>query len=344
MKTTAAILVEQRKPLVLDEVEIPSLSYGQVLVDQRATRICGSQIGEIDGVKGPDAHLPHLLGHEGAGVVVDVGPEVSEVKKGDHVVLHWRPGAGIQAKPASYSWNGTKVNAGSITTFQKLTVVSENRTTPIPKDFDLSLAPLLADALTTGFGIINNDAKLKIGESAVIIGSGGIGLGVILGAKLAGAHPIIAVDIHDHKLAKAKEYGASHLINSKTATLDSEVRNILGAKGADLVVDGTGNPAIIERAYEMTHPRGRCVLFGVMPHDKRVTIHTLPLHHGKVLTGSEGGGSQPHLDIPRYVRMIQAGVFDPAGFISHRVKLEEINEVMARMRSGEVIHAIIGLS
>ena len=341
MKTPAAILVEQRKPLVLDEVEIPALAVGQVLVDIKTSRICGSQIGEIDGVKGPDKFLPHLLGHEGAGVVLEVGPEVKHVKVGDHVVLHWRPGAGLQIKPPVYRWRGAACNAGWLTTFNKLAVVVENRLTPIPKDFDMEIAPLLADTLTTGFGVVNNDAQVKIGESFVIFGAGGIGLGAILGARLAGAHPIVAIDLHDHKLDKAREVGATHTINAKAGDTAAAVREIVGSHGADVVVDGTGSPQVIETCYQLTNNKGRCVLFGVMPHDKRVTIHTLPLHFGKVLTGSEGGGSQPHIDIPRQVRMMQDGRFDPRGFISHRLKLDGINEAIAAMRSGEVIHAII---
>ena len=341
MKTPAAILVEQHKPLVLDEVEVPTIEVGQVLVDIKTSRICGSQIGEIDGVKGPDKYLPHLLGHEGAGVVLEVGPEVKHVKVGDHVVLHWRPGAGLQIKPPIYRWRGAPLNAGWLTTFNKLAVVVENRVTPIPKDLDWEIAPLLADTLTTGFGIVNNDAKVKIGESFVIFGAGGIGLGVILGARLAGAHPIVAIDLHDHKLAKAREVGATHTIHAKAGDTDAAVREIVGAHGADIVVDGTGSPQVIETCYQLTNNKGRCVLCGVMPHDKRVTIHTLPLHFGKVLTGAEGGGSQPHIDIPRIVRMIKDGRFDPGGFVSHRLKLDGINDAIARMRSGEVIHAII---
>src|SRR3954463_15943317 len=140
MKTQAAILVEQHKPLVIDEVEIPALGYGQVLVEIKVSRICGSQLGEIDGVKGPDRYLPHLLGHEGGGIVREIGPEVSHVKPGDHVVLHWRPGAGIQAGPAKYRLGSQTVNAGNITTFQNLTVVSENRLTRIPSDVDFETA------------------------------------------------------------------------------------------------------------------------------------------------------------------------------------------------------------
>src|SRR2546430_11909235 len=118
MKAAAAILVEHRKPLVVDEVGLTALGHGQVLVDIKVSRICGSQIGEIDGVKGPDKYLPHLLGHEGGGIVMEVGPEVTQVKPGDHVVLHWRPGAGIQARPAQYRLGSRTVNAGNITTFQ----------------------------------------------------------------------------------------------------------------------------------------------------------------------------------------------------------------------------------
>jgi len=341
MKTPAAILIAQHQPLVLDEVEVPAPGLGQVLVEVKTSRICGSQIGEIDGVKGPDRFLPHLLGHEGGGVVLEAGPEVTQVKPGDHVVLHWRPGAGLQIKPALYKWGARTVNSGWVTTFNQFTVVAENRLTPIPKDLDFEIAALLADTLTTGFGVINHDAQVHIGESVVLFGCGGIGLGALLGAKLAGAHPIVAVDLFDHKLAKAREYGATHAINAKYTDPAQAVREIVGSAGADVVIDGTGLPQIIETCYRLTQNKGRCVLFGVMPHDKSVSLHTLPLHFGKVLTGSEGGGSRPHLDIPRLVRMMQDGCFDPKGFVSHRVKLSEINETIARMRSGEVIHALI---
>jgi S-(hydroxymethyl)glutathione dehydrogenase/alcohol dehydrogenase len=341
MKTTAAILVEQHRPLVVDEVELPALAIGQVLVELKTSRICGSQIGEIDGVKGPDRYLPHLLGHEGGGIVLDVGPAVKRVRAGDHVVLHWRPAEGLQVEPPIYRWRGQSLNAGWVTTFNQFAVVTENRLTVVPNDLDFEIAPLLADTLTTGFGIINNDARVKIGESLVIFGCGGIGLGVVLAARLAGAHPIVAIDLFEHKLAKAREVGATHTINGRTPNVSESIREIVGKTGADVVIDGTGTSQVIEMCYDLTAAAGRCVLFGVMPHDKKVTLHTLPLHHGKVLTGSEGGGSRPHLDIPRIVRMIQAGRIDPLTFISHRTKLEEINETIAKMRSGEVIHALI---
>ena len=343
MKTPAAILVEQRKPLVIDEVELPALQRGQVLVEIHATRVCGSQIGEIDGVKGPDKFLPHLLGHEAGAIVLKVGPDVTHVAPGDRVVCHWRPGAGIDAGGAVYDWNGTKVNAGPITTFQKYAVISENRLTKVPPDTDFELCCLLADTLTTGFGIINNDAKVKAGESVVIFGVGGIGLGAVLGAKLAGANPVIGIDLHDHKLAKAAEYGLTHQINALRENAAERVKEILGGL-ADVTIDGTGNPKVIETAYDLAKLRGgRCVLFGVMPYDQRVSIHTLPLHFGRILTGSEGGQSRPTEDIPRILARLADADIDCSGFISHRGQLSEFDQIMAKMRSGEVIHAAMRL-
>ena len=341
MKTAAAILVEQRQPLVVDEVGLPALSHGQVLVDIKVSRICGSQIGEIDGVKGPDRFLPHLLGHEGGGIVQEVGPEVKHVKPGDRVVMHWRPGRGIEARPAVYDWNGKKANAGFLTTFNQLGVVSENRLTVVPLDTDFELCCLLADTLTTGFGVINNDAEVKIGESVVVIGCGGIGLGTVLGAKLAGAYPLIAVDLYDHKLQMAAKYGATHLINSAKEDFVEATLRILNQARPDVIVDGSGNPQVLEKAFGLLSNSGRCIGVGVMPHDRKLSLNTLPLHLGKTLKGSHGGDSQPAEDIPRIVRMIKGGAFDPAAFVSHRVGLSDINDAIAKMRSGEVIHAMI---
>lgn len=340
MKTKAAILVEQKKPLVIDEVEVPRPGYGQVLVEVKVTRICGTQVGEVDGVKGPDTFLPHLLGHEGGGEVLEVGPEVVCVKPGDRVVLHWRPGRGIKARTAAYNWSGRKVNAGWITTFQQFSVISENRMTTVPKDTDYETCSLLADTLTTGFGVVNNDAKVKIGESVVIIGCGGIGSGVLLGARLAGAHPIIAVDIHEHKFSVARKYGATHTIHSAKVDFVEAAEEILHGK-ADVVIDGTAHPAVLEKALALTSPEGRCVIFGVMHHERKLSLNTLQLHFGKLLTGSHGGSSQPAIEIPRYLRMMKNGLLGLDGLVSHRIPLEQVNDGMDKMRSGEVIHAMI---
>lgn len=333
----AVILVEQRQPLVIDELELPdALSCGQVLVKINFSGICGSQLGEIDGIKGPDAYLPHLLGHEASGCVVEVGPGVRKVKPGDHVVLHWMKGSGIEAEPPVYSWRGRRVNAGWITTFNEYGVISENRLTTIPQTVDGRIAALFGCAVTTGLGVVTNNARVKPGESVVVLGAGGVGLNVIQGAALTSAHPIIGVDIHANRLTLAGQLGATHLLNTHDCDLREEIRKIVGARGVDVIVDNTGIPEMIELAYELAGPKGRVVLVGVPPKGHNITLYSLPLHFGKRVTGSHGGETNPTEDIPRYLRMLDAGKLVLNALITHEFPLEQINEAIAKMRSGEM--------
>ena len=187
-KTMAAILVEQKRDLVVDEIMLPSELYvGQVLVEIHVSGICGSQLGEINGVKGPDRFLPHLMGHEGYATVLETGIGVKNVEKGDKVVLHWRPGSGIQSDTPKYKWQGKTLNAGWVTTFNKHAIVSENRCTKVPKTTPPDLAALFGCAITTGLGVIENNINLRIGETIVVYGAGGIGLNIIQAAKLVSA-------------------------------------------------------------------------------------------------------------------------------------------------------------
>ena len=337
----AAILAESRKPLVIDEIALPdALDAGQVLVRVLYTTICGAQINEIDAVKGPDKFLPHLLGHEASAEVIETGPGVTAVKPGDTVVLHWRPSQGIQSKPAAYTWAGRKLNAGWVTTFNDYAVVSENRMTVIPADYDLKVAPLLGCAVTTAAGVINNDAKVKVGESVAIFGVGGVGLNVVQFAQLAGGYPIVAVDLLDHKLEMARARGATHCINAgKTTDVAAAIRAIVGDKGPDKVIETTGVKGVIEMAYDLTHADGTCVLVGV-PHEK-VSISTLPIHFNKVLTGSHGGDAKPHVDIPRIIRMVRAGRLSFDGIITHEFALGDINAALDLVRSGKAGRVLV---
>ncbi len=341
MKTKAAILTELNAPLVVDELEIPALDCGQVLVQIHQSGICGAQLGEIAGSKGPDKFLPHLLGHEGGGIVVDIGPGVTHVRKGDHVVLHWRKGAGIHAKPAQYQWNGRTVNSGWVTTFGEYSVVSENRVTPIGKDVPFEIAALMGCAVTTGLGLINNDAQVKIGQSVAVLGVGGVGLNVIQGAALVAANPVIAIDLYDHKLDTARKFGATHVINSAKSDLASEITKIVGAAGVDVFVENTGQVRLIELAYKLTARQGRTILVGVPRHDQDITIHSLPLHFGKILTGCEGGHTDPPTDIPRYLRLYQQGKLELGSQITHRFPLEEINAALDTVRNGDAGRCIV---
>ena len=340
-KSKAAILVQSRQPLVIDEIDLPeALDVGQVLVKILHTSICGAQINEIDAVKGPDKFLPHLLGHEASGTVMEIGPGVTTITPGDTVVLHWRPSQGIQCKPPSYEWRGKKLNAGWVTTFNEYAVISENRLTVIPADYDLAVAPLLGCAVTTAAGVINNDAKLKVGESVAVFGVGGVGLNVVQFAHLGGANPIIAVDIVESKLTMARERGATHVLNATTVgDVSAEIRKIVGPKGPDKVIETTGVKSVIEGAYDLTHPDGTCVLVGV-PHEK-VTIYTLPMHFNKVLTGSHGGDAVPHVDIPRIIRLNRSGRLSFDGIITHEFPLDQINSAIDVVRSGSAGRVLV---
>ena len=344
-KTRAAILVEQKKPLVVAEVNLPNeLSFGQVLVKIFYSGICGAQINEIEGAKGPDNFLPHLLGHEGSGIVLEAGPGVTTITEGDHVVMHWRPSDGLQSETPSYDWDGKKVNAGWVTTFNEYAVVSENRLTVIPGDFDMRIAPLFGCAVTTAMGVINNDARVKIGQSVVVFGVGGVGLNIVQAADMVSAHPIIAVDVKDSKLEMAKRFGAFHCINSATTdNLDSKILEFVGNKGADVIIETTGIARVIEKAYELTHPDGKTILVGVPTKGDNIFIYSLPLHFNKILTGSHGGDAVPDLEIPRYIRLMQAGKMTLDGLITHEFGLKEINEALDLFRSGEAGRITINL-
>jgi S-(hydroxymethyl)glutathione dehydrogenase / alcohol dehydrogenase len=340
----AAILVESRKPLVLDEVQLPlSLEYGQVRVKVVYTGICGAQINEIEARKGPDKFLPHLLGHEGGAIVEACGPGVTTVKQGDHVVMHWRPGRGIQSATPKYLWKGKPINAGWVTTFNEQAIVSENRVTAIPKDFDLKLAALYGCAITTGYGVVHHDARLKSGESLVVAGAGGAGMSVILMASLAGANPIIALDIYDDKLELAKKFGATHVINSKKEKPFEKIMKIL-PQGADVTVDATGVKEIRELVYEVAGSRGRAILVGVPLAGEKISIDSFPLHFGKSITGSHGGNVDPDEIIPRLIALQNTGRLSLDGMISHEFQFSRINEALDMMRRGEVLRCVLKVS
>ena len=341
----AAILVKSKQPLVVEKISFPkSLEFGQVLVDVHYSGICGAQINEIDAAKGPDKFLPHLLGHEGSGIVKEVGSGVSTVKNGDHVVLHWRPSSGIQSPTPKYNWNGKTVNAGWVTTFNEQAVISENRLTVIPKDFDMRVAPLFGCSVTTAFGVVNNDAQLKVGQSVVIFGIGGIGLNIVQAASMVSGHPIVGVDLLEKKLEMGNFFGLTHAVVGGTDKVSDLILDIVGVQGADVVIETTGNSRVIEKAYELTHPDGKTILVGVPKKGDNVNIYSLPLHFNKVLTGSHGGDSVPNLDIPRYIRLLQAGKMTLDGLITHEFYLDEINEALDLFRSGEAGRIIVKMN
>jgi len=339
----SAILVESKKPLVVAEIDLPEkLEFGQVLVKVCYSGICGAQINEIDAVKGVDKFLPHLLGHEGSGIVEKIGEGVTTTKPGDHVVLHWRKSSGIQSFPPRYSWKGREINAGYVTVFNEKAIVSENRVTVIPKDFDMRTAPLFGCAVTTGFGVVNNDAKIKIGQSVLIFGVGGMGLNIAYASSMISAYPIVGVDIHENKISMGKKLGLTHGINANSKNLKNEIYNIIGGKGPDVTFETTGNARVMEQAYEFTPDYGKTIFVGV-PNDK-ISIYSLPLAFNKTLIASYGGNSVPDKDIPRYIRLIKNKKMSLENLITHEFTLPEINKAIDLFRSGKTGRIILKIT
>lgn len=338
----AAILFEQNKPLIIADIELPKkLEAGQIFVRLHTSGICGSQIGEIRGVKGKDLYLPHLMGHEGCGSVLQIGDGVKTIDVGDKVVLHWKKSSGIESNTPNYLLNGKKINAGWVTTFNTHAIISENRCTKIPKETDNDLAALFGCAITTGFGVIENNAKLKMGESIVVMGAGGVGLNMIQAADMNSAWPIIAVDIYEEKLKLAKKFGATHVINSNKTNTNNEIKNILNNNGVDVFIDNTGLPKIIELGYSLINNQGRLVLVGVPKVGANINIFSLPIHFGKKIIGSHGGESNPEKDIPRFLKLFNNGKSSFKDMVSRRFKLSDINEAITCFQNGSISGRII---
>jgi S-(hydroxymethyl)glutathione dehydrogenase/alcohol dehydrogenase len=259
-------------------------------------------------------------------------------------VLHWRPSSGIQSPPPKYRWGTKTVNAGWVTTFNEQAVVSENRLTKIPDDFDIRIAPLFGCAVTTAFGVVNNDASIKVGQSLIVFGLGGVGLNIIQAASMVSANPIIGVDIKDNKIEMAKKFGLNYGINALNNEVKDQVNEILEDKCADIVIETTGNSRVIEMAYELTKPDGKTILVGVPKKGDNISIYSLPLHFKKILKGSEGGDSVPDQDIPRLIKLMQAKKMTLDGLITHEFPLEEINQAIELFRKGDAGRIILRMN
>ena len=334
MKTRAAILWQLHKPLVIDEVEIPLLKHGQVLVKILYSGICRAQYNEMIGLKGPDKFLPHLLGHEASGFVADTGAGVSKVKKNDYVCLTWIKGHGLDAFNSQYKLGSRIVNAGAVTTFSDYAVVSENRVIKISKSAPADIAAIAGCAIATGCGIINNTLNASQGSSVIVFGVGGIGLSIILGAKHRGCSTIIAVDVRNSKLKFAKELGATHLINASKSNVLKSIAGIL-PQGADYAVDASGNKMAMENAFACIKEKGVCVIAGNLGKDEKMELHPFELIKGKRIIGTWGGETQPDRDIPAYLKAFSRGQLPIDRMITHRFGLEDINQAFDVLVKGE---------
>jgi S-(hydroxymethyl)glutathione dehydrogenase/alcohol dehydrogenase len=338
----AAVLYELNKPLKIEDVTIPELVLGQVLVKIHFSGVCHKQLEEIRGKRGVDPYLPHLLGHEGAGIVEAIGPGVTQVAPGDHVVLCWIKGAGLNAATPTYFKGNQPINAGWVTTFNEYTVASENRVTKIQQDMPLDKAALLGCAVPTGLGVVINQAKVMPGSTVAIFGAGGIGLNAIQGAALVNALKIIAVDVRADKLQMAQSFGATHTINARNQDPVTTIKELTDGTGVDYAFETTGLIEVMNQAYQAARNDGGYVdIVGVSPHDKKMSIDAQQLHSGKRLVGAHGGDTQKEKDFPRYIALYQAGKLKLDELITHRFPLNKINDAFTAMEHGELGRALI---
>jgi S-(hydroxymethyl)glutathione dehydrogenase / alcohol dehydrogenase len=344
MKTEAAILVQTGKPLVVAEIEIPALEAGQVLVEIAYSGACGTQVLEWRGDKGEDKWVPHCLGHEGTGTVLETGRAVTKVKFSDKVVLSWIRGNGIDAGGAVYDWGGRKVNAGGVTTFQRHAVVSENRLTHLPAGLPMDIAVLLGCAAPTGMGAIYNVLKVQLGDAVAVFGIGGIGLNALMAAALAGAMPVIGVDPNPTRRALAKIYGATHVLDPSAGDVIAQLKKII-PQGVDLAVESSGVPAVMEQAIGATRQQGgRAVVIGNAKHGAVLTLDPHVFNQGKSLLGTWGGDSFPDRDYGRYGRVLGSGRFPVRELLSKPYRLTEANQVLQDLAAGKVGRPLIDMS
>jgi len=344
MKTEAALLVQTGTPLILTEIEIPALKPGQVLVEITYSGVCGTQVMEWRGDKGEDKWVPHCLGHEGTGVVLETGSAVTKVKADDKVVLSWIKGTGIEAGGAVYAWDGRKVNAGAVTTFQRHAVVSENRLTVLPGNLPMDVAVLLGCAAPTGMGAIYNVLKAQPGDAVAVFGTGGIGLNALMAAVLVGAMPVIGIDPNPTRRALAKIYGATHVIDPSEIDVIGEIKKIV-PQGVDLAVESSGVAAVMEQAINATRQQGgRAVVIGNVKHGDILSLNPSVFNQGKSLLGTWGGDSIPDRDYGRFARLLSSGRFPVRDLLSKPYSLEEADQALQDLASGNIGRPLIEMS
>jgi len=337
-KFKAAILSKINSDLQIKKIEIKTkLKKGQVFVKLKYSGVCGKQIDEINGTGGKDKFLPHLLGHEGSGIVKAIGPGVKKIKKEDKVILHWIKGKGIQSDTPEYVCNGKKINAGWVTTFNEFAIVSENRITKIPKNYNMKKAALFGCCATTSLGLVYKKLRLKKKDSLLVIGCGGLGQIIIQAAKNFNLKNIIALDINKTALRLAKKNGANILIDILRQGWNVFKRKINYNK----VVITTGNLNTIENSIKYLSFPGKCYVMGVPKKNKKININAWNLMHDQVIQGSLGGGAFPDRDIPKFIKLDIKNKINLASLISKVYKLEEINKAIKLFKNSNTTGRIL---
>ena len=336
----AAVLTRIGHPLeVMNLSLLDQLSAGQVLVKLKSASVCGSQLLEIAGEKGNARFVPHLLGHEGFGEVIEVGPGVNKFVVGDSVVMHWRRSSGQEsANPRYKGPKGNLIGAGKVATFSSLSVVSENRLTKVPHDVDPDLATLLGCGLSTGISAVYKQANLKAGSSVLVLGAGGIGLSVCVGATLIGAKQVVVVDKDLAKKELAKGCGATGFLESTKLANDLLDVSNLNFK-FDAVFETTGSASMMGVSLSLTRDSGTVVQLGQSSPTDSVNLgpqgQAFGSTEGKTVIFSQGGGFDPDVDLGIFIRELshpRSGSW--RNLIGPMGTLEQVNDLIDGLRSG----------
>ncbi len=373
MKTRAAVAFQSGKPLEIVEVDLDGPKAGEVMIEIKATGICHTDDFTLSGAD-PEGLFPAILGHEGAGVVVDVGPGVTSLKKGDHVIPLYTPecrecyscrsgktnlctairatqGQGLMPDGTSrFSFEGKPIHHYmGCSTFSNFTVLPEIAVAKIDASAAFDKVCYVGCGVTTGIGAVINTAKVEIGATAVVFGLGGIGLNVIQGLRLAGADMIIGVDLNNAKKAWGERFGMTHFVNPTEiegdvvpylVNLTKRRGDLIG--GADYTFDCTGNTQVMRQALECSHRGwGKSVVIGVAGAGKEISTRPFQLVTGRTWMGTAFGGAKGRTDVPKIVDWYLDGKIEIDPMITHTLRLEDINKGFDMMHSGESIRSVV---
>ena len=340
-KIKAAVLFELNKPLAIRTLKRRPLESGQVFVKILYSGVCRSQLMEVSGFRGEDRWLPHLLGHEGSGVVEDVGPDVKKFKKGDEVILSWIKGNGIEAQGAIYDSDDAVINSGKVTTFSNYSVVSENRLTKKPKNLGFDAAILFGCALPTGAGMVMNELDVNFESSVVVVGLGGIGLSAIAMLLSLKIKNIMAVDISAKKLDLVESWGVNHTIDASKPNIKELVEEIF-PDGADYCIESAGRVSTIELGFSLVNKnKGKLLFASHPPEGEKIRLSPHELISGKSISGSWGGAIDPDRDIPILYHNFISADFPLDSLLTKPYSLSDINKALEDLESGKVLRPLI---
>ena len=341
----AAVLRKTGQPLSIENLVVPKIQYGQVLVQIQYSGVCRSQLMEVSGKRGEDNFLPHLLGHEGVGRVLEVGSGVTKVKNGDDVIVGWIKGNGINASnPFYFSENGSKINAGAVTTFSEMTVVSENRVCLKPKDLEQEISVLFGCSFLTGAGLVFNEVTPKKNDAVLILGLGGVGLAALLSSIQINPGKIIVADRSSKKRLIAKELGAKIVLDSNAKDFIEAVKSV-SQGGVDIAYECAGFIESIETAFECIKEGGGRLIFASHPSSgQKIKLDPFDLIKGKFLQGSWGGNSSPDRDIPRFTEIMKNQLSYLHKLIGKKYSLEDINIALEDLENGETAKPLIDMN